>query len=125
MKVVYVSKASRVAAHRHKPAALARKVDLTLVLPDRWGREPDEPRLPSDPRTVTLPTLFHGHNHFHLYRGLGRVLDYRDMPTVRAITRDAAKANNRFSSFILSIVKSAPFQMRTVASPTAQAAGRQ
>jgi hypothetical protein len=34
------------------------------------------------------------------------------MPFVRAIGREAAKNNNRFSSFVLGIVKSAPFQMR-------------
>jgi hypothetical protein len=44
--------------------------------------------------------------------GLGRVLEYYDMPVARAIARDAARNNNRFSSFILGIVKSAPFQMR-------------
>lgn len=75
MRVLYVSKASRVAAHRDKVAALARRVELTLVLPERWGTQPDEPPLAGDPPTVTLPALFHGHNHFHLYRGLGPVLD--------------------------------------------------
>jgi hypothetical protein len=44
--------------------------------------------------------------------GLGRVPDWYDMPVVRAICRDAARNDNRFSSFILGIVKSAPFQMR-------------
>jgi hypothetical protein len=44
--------------------------------------------------------------------GLGRVLENPDMPAVRAIDRAAARNNNRFSSFILGIVKSAPFQMR-------------
>ena len=44
--------------------------------------------------------------------GLGRVIDYRDMPTVRAIDRAAAAHNNQFSSFILAIVKSEPFQYR-------------
>jgi hypothetical protein len=34
------------------------------------------------------------------------------MPFVRAIEHEAVKNNNRFSSFILGIVKSAPFQMR-------------
>jgi len=48
--------------------------------------------------------------------GLGRVLDYRDMPTVRAIEHKAARNNNRFSSFILGVVESTPFQMRTVTS---------
>jgi Protein of unknown function (DUF1592)/Protein of unknown function (DUF1588)/Protein of unknown function (DUF1587)/Protein of unknown function (DUF1595)/Protein of unknown function (DUF1585) len=59
--------------------------------------------------------------------GLGRVIDYRDMPFVRAIEREAARSNNRFSSFILSVVKSPSFQMRRVeeieAVPTEAAAG--
>lgn len=44
--------------------------------------------------------------------GLGRVLEYYDMPVVRAIDREAARNGNRFSSFVLGIVKSTPFQMR-------------
>jgi len=84
MKVLYVSKASRVAAHRDKVALLARRVDLALVLPERWGAQPDEPGLPDDPRTVILPALFHGHNHFHVYRGLGRVLDAEKPDLVHA-----------------------------------------
>ena len=43
---------------------------------------------------------------------LGRGLEYYDMPTVRAITRAAAKNDYRFSSVIAGIVESAPFQMR-------------
>jgi hypothetical protein len=43
---------------------------------------------------------------------LGRVVDYRDMPAVRAIEKDAARDDNRFPAFVLSIVRSAPFQMR-------------
>jgi hypothetical protein len=44
--------------------------------------------------------------------GLGRVIDYREMPVVRSIQRDAASNNNKFSSVVMAIVKSAPFQMR-------------
>jgi mono/diheme cytochrome c family protein len=44
--------------------------------------------------------------------GLGRGLEYYDMPVVRAIARDAARQNNRFSALILGIVKSTPFQMK-------------
>jgi hypothetical protein len=44
---------------------------------------------------------------------LGRGLDDRDMPTVRAIVRDAARDNYRFSSLILGVVRSVPFEMRT------------
>jgi mono/diheme cytochrome c family protein len=43
---------------------------------------------------------------------LGRPLVYTDMPAVRAIVRDAAKSNYRFSALALAIAKSQPFQMR-------------
>ena len=46
---------------------------------------------------------------------LGRGLDYHDMPVVRAIVRDAARHDYRFSSIILGVVHSTPFQMRTAA----------
>jgi hypothetical protein len=44
--------------------------------------------------------------------GLGRVLEPYDMPAVRAIAHEAARNNNRFSSFLIGVVKSAPFQLR-------------
>jgi Protein of unknown function (DUF1592)/Protein of unknown function (DUF1588)/Protein of unknown function (DUF1587)/Protein of unknown function (DUF1585)/Protein of unknown function (DUF1595)/Planctomycete cytochrome C len=44
--------------------------------------------------------------------GTGRGLKYYDMPAVRSIARDAARNNNRYSSIILGIVKSDPFQMK-------------
>jgi len=44
---------------------------------------------------------------------LGRGLEYYDAPTVRAIDRAADADSDRWSSIILGIVKSAPFQMRT------------
>ena len=43
---------------------------------------------------------------------LGRGLEYYDMPAVRAVTHRAAQDNYRFSSLILGIVESTPFQMR-------------
>jgi mono/diheme cytochrome c family protein len=43
---------------------------------------------------------------------LGRGLEYYDMPAVRAVTHQAAQNNYRFSSLILGIVESTPFQMR-------------
>jgi hypothetical protein len=43
---------------------------------------------------------------------LGRPLVYTDMTAVRAIVRDAAKSNYRFSALTLAIAKSQPFQMR-------------
>ncbi len=44
--------------------------------------------------------------------GLGRGLQYYDMPVIRGILRESAASDNRFSSIIVGIVKSAPFQMR-------------
>jgi hypothetical protein len=43
---------------------------------------------------------------------LGRPVQYYDMPTVRAIVRRAADNEYRFSSLVLGIVDSAPFQMK-------------
>jgi hypothetical protein len=45
---------------------------------------------------------------------LGRGVEYYDAPAIRKIVRDAAKEDYRFSSLILGIVKSVPFQMRHV-----------
>jgi hypothetical protein len=44
---------------------------------------------------------------------LGRGVEYQDMPLVRSIVRDSAGSNYKFSSIVLGIVKSAPFQMNT------------
>jgi mono/diheme cytochrome c family protein len=44
--------------------------------------------------------------------GLGRGVDYYDAPAIRKIVREAAPDRYRFSSLILGIVKSVPFQMR-------------
>ena len=46
---------------------------------------------------------------------LGRSVEYYDMPAVRQIVRDSARDRYRFSSIVLGIVKSAPFQMRKAA----------
>jgi hypothetical protein len=45
---------------------------------------------------------------------MGRSVEYYDMPTVRQIVRDAARDNYRFSSLVMGVVRSAPFQMRKV-----------
>src|SRR4030095_5407274 len=44
---------------------------------------------------------------------LGRGLQFYDIPTVRSIVADAQKHEYRFSSIVLGIVGSAPFQKRT------------
>lgn len=52
---------------------------------------------------------------------LGRAVEYYDEPAVREILREAAPNNYRWSSLVLGIVKSTPFQMRKPAEPTTTA----
>jgi hypothetical protein len=44
--------------------------------------------------------------------GLGRQVGYYDMPAIRSMLRDAARDDYRFSSIVMGIIKSAPFEMR-------------
>ena len=46
----------------------------------------------------------------------GRAVSFRDMPTIRAIVRDTEKDDYRFSSIVMHIVNSDPFQKRSSAS---------
>jgi glycosyltransferase involved in cell wall biosynthesis len=76
VRVLYVSKASCVAAHRGKLAVLGRQVELTLLSPRRWGSTVYEPAPDGNEpfETILQPTPLSGHNHLHFYRHLGRVL---------------------------------------------------
>src|SRR5579871_342634 len=76
---------------------------------------------------VNRPDVFAGtFSEKLLIYALGRGLDYRDMPAVRSILRDAGASQYRFSSLVLAVVRSTPFQMRTAseASPPVQSAQR-
>jgi mono/diheme cytochrome c family protein len=58
--------------------------------------------------------------------GLGRGVDYKDAPAIRQIRREAARDQYTFASLVVSLAKSAPFQMRRSAdeAPVATAAAR-
>ena len=55
---------------------------------------------------------------------VGRGTEHQDMPRVRAITRDAAANGYKFSSLVLSIVKSDMFRMNQKAVAPAPATQR-
>jgi hypothetical protein len=59
----------------------------------------------------------------------GRRVEYYDMPTLRAIIRDAARNDNRMSSYILGVINSPAFKMgtadNTVNTDNADRAGRE
>ena len=57
--------------------------------------------------------------------GLGRRVEYYDMPAVRAIAREAAANGNRMSSFLLGVVNSAAFQMSRAEGTTVEAGEQQ
>ena len=48
-----------------------------------------------------------------LMYAVGRAAHYYDMPAVRTITREAARNDYRFSSLVLGIVNSEPFQIES------------
>jgi hypothetical protein len=85
-------------------------IDATGTLPD--GSAFDGPQ---ELRTVLLrkPERFVGTLTYKLLTyALGRGLTHHDAPTIRAIMRDAAVDDYRFSNIVLGIVTSTPFQMR-------------
>jgi len=53
---------------------------------------------------------------------LGRGLEYSDMPAVRAIVRESAASDYRWSAVVLGVVRSMPFQMRRAAGSRLDAA---
>ncbi len=55
---------------------------------------------------------------------LGRGLEYYDRPVVRAVARDVARQEYRFSALVVSIVNSTPFRMRTNPAPAPGDASR-
>ena len=54
--------------------------------------------------------------------GLGRGVEYRDMPTVRTIARETVKNNGRFSSLVMGVVQSKAFQMNSKVEATTSTA---
>jgi len=87
------------------------RIDATTQLFD--GRKIDGPASLRDSLLSRPEALIRNLTERIFTYALGRRLDHRDMPMVRSITREAARENNRFSSIVLGIVKSAAFQMST------------
>ena len=127
----------RMAAHRRSPACAAchARIDpLGFALENfdgigRWrttdgtspidasGALPDGTTF-GDPGEFRQALLAHREEFVHnfterlLTYALGRAVQHYDMPAVRAIMRDAAADDYRWSSLILGIAGSQPFQMR-------------
>jgi hypothetical protein len=103
-----------VGQYRAKDRLVGTGIDASGVLPDGTKiAGPDDLRnaLASNPgqfvQTLTEKLMTYA---------TGRAVSYHDMPTVRAIVRDTAKDNYRFSSIVMHIVNSDQFQKRSPAS---------
>jgi hypothetical protein len=102
-----------VGMYRTKDRIAGTPIDASGVLPDGTKiNGPDDLRkaLTANPdqfvQTLTEKLMTYA---------TGRAVDYHDMPTIRAIVRDSAKDNYRFSSIVMRIVDSDQFQKRTPA----------
>jgi hypothetical protein len=90
-------------------------IDASDVLPD--GSEFDDP---AELRAALLarPEVFVATVAEKLLTyALGRGLSYTDMPAVRAIVREAAREEYRFSALIDAITRSEPFRMKSSPAP--------
>jgi hypothetical protein len=66
-----------------------------------------------------IPLIRHFTANLMAY-ALGRRVEYKDQPAVRAIVESAEKDNYRMSSFILGVLKSDAFQMKQAPAVPAQ-----
>jgi hypothetical protein len=100
---------------RWRPADAGAPIDASAVLPDGTAFDG-----PAGLRKVLLrrPEQFvNTVAERMLTYAVGRGLEYYDAPAIRQIVREAAGDDYRWSSLILAIIKSTPFQMRRVEEP--------
>jgi hypothetical protein len=95
----------------------------TLTAIDAAGQLPDGTPIsgPEDLRQALIarPDRFvQAFTENLLTYALGRSLDYRDMPTVRRIVREAAADDYRFESIVLGVITSDAFRKRAVDPPS-------
>jgi glycosyltransferase involved in cell wall biosynthesis len=83
-----VSKALVSAAYRKRVEEIAALgVDMSLVVPSRWGEWPLEQGAPRGYRMDVLHAFLNGRNHFHFYSGLRRVFE-RERPDIAHIDEE-------------------------------------
>jgi hypothetical protein len=88
-------------------------IDASGVLLD--GTKVNGPRELRQALTAQKPEFIQAVTEKLLTYALGRGLEYYDAPAVRGIDHATAADDYRWSSLVLAVVKSAPFQMRTAA----------
>jgi len=72
--VLYISKAMIVAAYRDKLHAMSRRMEVTALIPAKWGPHQVEPFDGELPQVLHQRPLLHGYSHFHVYPRAAAVL---------------------------------------------------
>jgi hypothetical protein len=103
---------SAVAQYRADDPDTKTAIDASGVLPN--GKKIDGPAELRNALTARSTEFLEAFTENLLTFALGRQLDYRDMPTVRAIVRDAAPDNYSFEAIVRGIVSSDQFRKREV-----------
>jgi hypothetical protein len=103
---------SAVAQYRADDPDTHTPIDASGVLPN--GAKINGPAELREALTARSNEFLEAFTENLLTFALGRQLDYRDMPTVRAIVRNAADDNYTFESIVLGIVSSDQFRKREV-----------
>jgi mono/diheme cytochrome c family protein len=116
------------ALENFNPVGQFRTVDENFAAIDAAGNLPDGTKFDglSAFRTALVrqpDTFVTAVSEKLLIYALGRGLEYYDQPAVRKIVREAGASSFRFSSVVLGVVKSVPFQMRRSAPASTSAAG--
>lgn len=71
-----ISKALTVGAYHGKLREMAKSgVELTLVVPSRWGKQKSEQLLPEGYEILVLGCMFSGAHHFHFYPAISEVIN--------------------------------------------------
>ena len=67
MRVLYLSKALTVASYRDKLREMSQHIEVTAVIPERWGPHPPEEGDADSHPVTPWPVWMHAHNHLHVY----------------------------------------------------------
>jgi len=114
-----------VGRYRDRDRLTGTRIDASGTLAD--GRDVDGPAELREALLARPEQFIQAFTEKLMTYAIGRSLNYRDMPTVRAIVRQAAANDYRFSSIVLGIARSPQFRQQQVSggaagNPTAELA---
>jgi glycosyltransferase involved in cell wall biosynthesis len=83
MKILMVSKALLSGAYHAKLDEMNKQgANITLVIPQKWGRQKPEKTSSPNYEVIVNKAVFHGKNHFHYYSGLFNKINFTDFDLI-------------------------------------------